>query len=115
MANLNKVMIIGNMTRDPELKYTPKGTAVADISLAVNRKWNDVQGNKQEETTFVGITLWGKTAELVNQYVKKGDPLYVEGRLTQETWEDKETGKKQTKTKVIGENIQFISSGKKES
>lgn len=108
MANLNKVILIGNLTRDPELRYTPKGTAVADISLAINRVWNDDQGNKQEEVTFVGVTLWAKLAELAQKYLAKGRPVYIEGRLTQETWEDKETGKKQTKTKVIGESMQFI-------
>ncbi len=112
MANLNKVMLIGNLTRDPELRYTPKGTAVADIGLAINRVWNNDQGQKQEETTFVDITLWGRQAELAQQYLSKGRGVYVEGRLQMDTWDDKETGKKRSKLKVIGENLQFMPDGK---
>ena len=112
MANLNKVMLIGNLTRDPELRYTPKGTAVAEISLAINRTWSNDSGQKQEETTYVEITLWGKTAELAQQYLTKGRPVYIEGRLTLDTWDDKETGKKRSKLKVIGDTMQFISDGK---
>ena len=112
MANLNKVMLIGNLTRDPELRYTPKGTAVADIALAINRVWNNDQGQKQEETTFVDITLWGRQAELAQQYLSKGRGVYIEGRLQMDTWDDKETGKKRSKLKVIGENLQFMPDGK---
>jgi single-strand DNA-binding protein len=112
MANLNKVMLIGNLTRDPELRYTPKGTAVADISLAINRVWNNDQGQKQEETTFVDVTLWGRQAELAQQYLSKGRGAYVEGRLQMDTWDDKETGKKRSKLKVIGETLQFMPDGK---
>ena len=111
MANLNKVMLIGNLTRDPELRHTPKGTAVAEISLAINRIWNNDQGQKQEETTFVEVTLWGRQAELAQQYLTKGRPVYIEGRLSLDTWDDKETGKKRSKLKVIGETLQFLSSG----
>lgn len=110
MPNLNKVMLMGNLTRDPELRYTPKGTAVAEISLAINRVWQNEQNQKQEETTFVDVTLWGRQAELVQQYVTKGQPLYVEGRLTIDTWDDKGTGKKRSRMKVIGESIQFLGS-----
>ncbi len=112
MANLNKVMLIGNLTRDPELRYTPKGTAVTDIGLAINRIWKDEQGQKQEETTFVDVTLWGRQAELAQQYLTKGNPVYIEGRLNLDTWDDKTTGQKRSKLKVIGENLQFLSSGK---
>ena len=111
MANLNKVMLIGNLTRDPELRHTPKGTAVAEISLAINRVWNNEQGQKQEETTFVEVTLWGRQAELAQQYLTKGRPVYIEGRLQLDSWDDKETGKKRSKLRVIGENMQFLSSG----
>ncbi|MEX1049451.1 MAG: single-stranded DNA-binding protein [Akkermansiaceae bacterium] len=110
MANLNKVMLIGNLTRDPELRHTPKGTAVTEISLAINRSWNNDQGQKQEETTFVEVTLWGRQAELAQQYLVKGRPVYIEGRLQLDSWDDKETGKKRSKLRVIGENMQFLSS-----
>lgn len=112
MANLNKVMLIGNLTRDPELRYTPKGTAVADIALAINRVWNNDQGQKQEETTFVDVTLWGRQAELAQQYLSKGRCAYIEGRLQLDSWDDKETGKKRSKLKVIGETLQFMPDGK---
>jgi single-strand DNA-binding protein len=111
MANLNKVMLIGNLTRDPELRHTPKGTAVSEISMAINRVWNNDQGQKQEETTFVEVTLWGRQAELAQQYLVKGRPVYIEGRLQLDSWDDKETGKKRSKLRVIGENMQFLSSG----
>lgn len=112
MANLNKVMLIGNLTRDPELKYTPKGTAVADIALAINRVWNNEQNQKQEETTFVDITLWGRQAEIAQQYLTKGRGCYVEGRLALETWDDKTTGQKRSKLKVVAESLQFLPDGK---
>ena len=104
-------MLIGNLTRDPELRHTPKGTAVSEISMAINRVWNNDQGQKQEETTFVEVTLWGRQAELAQQYLTKGRPVYIEGRLNLDTWDDKETGKKRSKLRVIGENMQFLSSG----
>lgn len=110
MANLNKVMLIGNLTRDPELRHTPKGTAVSEISLAINRNWTNEQGQKQEDTTFVEVTLWGRQAEVVQQYVTKGSPIYIEGRLQLDSWDDKETGKKRSKLRVIGENFQFLAS-----
>ncbi len=108
MANLNKVMIIGNIVRDIELRYTPKGTAVTDISLAINRTRKGEGGQKIEETTFLDITLWGRVAEVACQYAAKGRPLFVEGRLEMESWEDKTTGQKRTKLKVVGENIQLL-------
>ena len=112
MANYNKVALIGNVTRDPELKYTPKGTAIADIGLAVNRTFQPEGGEKQEETTFVDITFRGKQAETIGKYVQKGASLFVEGRLQMDTWEDKQTGQKRSKLKVIGEGFQFLG-GKK--
>jgi len=112
MANLNKVMLIGNLTRDPELRYTPKGTAVTDITLAINRVWNNEQNVRQEETVFVEVTLWGRQAELAQQYLGKGRLAYIEGRLQMDTWDDKETGKKRSKLKVIGEVLQFLPDGK---
>jgi single-strand DNA-binding protein len=112
MANLNKVLLLGNLTRDPELRYTPKGTAVADIALAINRVWNNEQNQRQEETTYVDITLWGRQAELAQQYLTKGRGCFVEGRLQMDTWEDKATGQKRSKLKVVAENLQFLPDGK---
>lgn len=108
MASLNKIMLIGNLTRDPETKFTAKGTAITDIGLAVNRVWTPEGGEKREEVTFIDITFWGRQAEVIAEYGKKGKPLYVEGRLTLDSWDDKETGKKRTKLKVTGENFQFV-------
>lgn len=109
MANLNKVMLIGNLTRDPELKYTPKGTAVCEAGLAINRSFTPTEGGeRREETTFVDVTFWGRTAEVVHQYCKKGRPLFVEGRLQLDTWEDKQSGQKRSRLRVVGEGFQFL-------
>ena len=89
MPNLNKVQLMGNITRDPEVRYTPKGTAVTDIGLAINRNFSTDDGERREETTFVDITFWGRQAEVIGEYMKKGRPLYVEGRLQLDQWEDK--------------------------
>ena len=110
MASFNKVMLMGNLTRDPEIKYTPKGTAIADIGLAVNRNYTTESGEKREEVTFIDVTLWGRVAEIVGEYCKKGRPLFVEGRLQLDTWDDKATGQKRSKLKVVGENIQLLGS-----
>jgi single-strand DNA-binding protein len=110
MASLNKVMIIGNLTRDPEVKYTPKGQAIAEISLAVNRSYSTADGEKREEVTYLEVTFWGKQAEVLGQWMKKGRPLYVEGRLRLDSWEDKETGKKQSRLRITGEEFQFLGS-----
>ena len=110
MASVNKVILIGNLTRDPEIKYTPKGTAIAEIALAVNRTYSTDSGEKREEVTFIDITLWGRVAEIVGEYCKKGRPLFVEGRLHLDTWDDKTTGQKRSKLKVVGENIQLLGS-----
>lgn len=110
MPSFNKVILMGNLTRDPEIKYTPKGTAIADIGLAINRTWKNDAGEKQEDCTFVNVTLWGRTAEIVGEYCHKGDPLHVEGRLQLDQWDDKKTGDKRSALKVIGEHIQLIAS-----
>lgn len=110
MANLNKVMLIGNLTRDPELRHTPKGTAVAELGMAINRVWRDEQGQKQEDTTFVDVTLWGRQAEVAQQYLAKGNPCYIEGRLQLDTWDDKATGQKRSKLRVVGETLQLLGS-----
>lgn len=110
MPNLNKVMLIGNLTRDPEIKYTPKGTAVAQIGLAVNRVWSNDAGEKQEETTFVDVELWGRQAEIAGEYLRKGRPVFIEGRLKLDSWDDKQTGAKRSKMKVVGEQLQLLGS-----
>jgi single-strand DNA-binding protein len=104
MANLNKLMIIGNVTRDPEIKYTPKGSAVVDIGIAVNRTFTPEGGERREETTYIDVTLWGRTAETAVEYCKKGRSVYVEGRLQLDSWEDKASGQKRSKLRVVGEN-----------
>lgn len=110
MPNLNKVQLMGNITRDPEVRYTPKGTAVTDISLAINRSFSGDDGERREETTFVEITFWGRQAEVIGEYMRKGRPLYVEGRLQLDTWEDKTSGQQRSRLKVVGENFQFLGS-----
>jgi len=108
MANLNKVLLMGNLTRDPEVRYTPKGTAVAELGLAVNRQFTADNGEKREETTFVDVTLWGRQAEVAGEYLKKGRPVFIEGRLQMDSWEDKATGQKRSKLKVVAEGMQLI-------
>ena len=115
MANFNKVILAGNLTRDPELRYTPKGTAVAKIGLAINRKWKSETGEMKEETTFVDVDAFGKTAETLGQYLKKGRPILIEGRLKYGTWDDKQSGQKRSKLGVVMENFQFIDSGRNET
>jgi single-strand DNA-binding protein len=112
MANFNKVILAGNLTRDPELRYTPKGTAVARITLAVNRTYSGEDGVKKEEVSFVDVDAWGRQGEVIAQYMKKGRPLLVEGRLKQDTWEDKNTHQKQSKLKVVLESFSFIDSNR---
>ena len=108
MANFNKVMLMGNLTRDPEVRYTPKGTAVCEIGMAINRYFSGESGDKREETTFVDVTLWGRTAEIAGEYLKKGRPVFIEGRLQLDTWDDKTSGQKRSKLKVVGEGMQLI-------
>ena len=111
MANLNKVMLIGNLTRDPELRVTPKGTAICTFSLAVNRKFRDESGADREEVTYVDIEAWGKSGENIAKYCTKGRPLFVEGRLRLDQWEDKNTKEKRSRMKVVCDNFQFLGSG----
>jgi single-strand DNA-binding protein len=110
MANLNRVLLIGNLTRDPEVRYTPKGTAVADIALAINRVIPSDDGERREEVTYIDVTLWSRQAEVAEQYLKKGRPVFIEGRLQLDTWDDKQTGQKRSKLKVVGETMQLLGS-----
>ena len=111
MASFNKVVLVGNLTRDPQVRYTPGGTAVSDIGLAVNRTWLDKQtNNRREETTFVDVTLWGRQAEVAGEYLSKGRSVLIEGRLQLDQWQDKETGKNRSKLKVIGETMTMLGS-----
>lgn len=112
MASFNKVIIAGNLTRDPELRYTPKGTAIAKITLAVNRTWKTETGESKEEVSFIDVDAFGRQAEVIGQFMKKGRPLLVEGRLKQDTWEDKNTHQKQSKIKVVLEGFTFIDSNR---
>ena len=111
MASFNKVILAGNLTRDPELRYTPKGTAVARLGIACNRKWKSETGELKEEVTFVDVDAFGKQAETIGQYLKKGRPILIEGRLRYDTWEDKQSGQKKSKLGVVLENFQFLDSG----
>ncbi len=115
MANFNKVILAGNLTRDPELRYTPSGVAIAKFGLAINRTWKSETGEQREETTFVDIDAFGRQAEVVGQYLKKGRPLLVEGRLRLDQWEDKNTHHKQSKLKVVLESFSFLDSGRTEA
>ena len=108
MANVNKVLLLGRLTKDPELRYTPSGAAVCDMTIAINRTYTTKSGEKKDETCFLDITCWGKQAENCAEYLKKGREMFVEGRLTQDKWEDKETGKPRSKIKVDAISIQFI-------
>src|SRR5204863_491198 len=109
MASFNKVILLGNLTRDPEVRYTPKGSAVCDLGIAANRVYTTDSGEKREEVTFVDVTLWGRTAEIAGEYLKKGRPVLIEGRLQMDTWDDKQTGQKRSKLKVVGESMQLLS------
>jgi single-strand DNA-binding protein len=110
MASFNKVILVGNLTRDPELRYTPKGTAIAKIGVAVNRVWTNEAGEKKEEVTFVDVDVFGRTAENVGQYMRKGRPILIEGRLRLDQWDDKQTGQKKSKLGVVAETVQFLGS-----
>lgn len=114
MASFNKVILVGNLTRDPELRYTPKGTAIAKIGIAVNRTWRTETGEQKEEVTFVDVDAFGKQAETIGQYLRKGRPLLVEGRLRLDQWDDKQTGQKKSRLGVVLESFQFLDSGNRE-
>lgn len=109
MASYNKVILIGNLTRDIELKHIASGSAVANMGLAVNRKFKTKEGKQQEETTFVDCEAWGRTAEVMQQYLAKGQPVFVEGRLKLDTWQDKDGGNR-SKLKVVVDSFEFINS-----
>jgi single-strand DNA-binding protein len=110
MASFNKVILVGNLTRDPELRYTPKGTAIAKIGVAVNRVWTSEAGEKKEEVTFIDVDVFGRTAENVGQYMRKGRPILIEGRLRLDQWDDKQTGQKRSRLGVVAETVQFLGS-----
>lgn len=112
MASFNKVILAGNLTRDPELRYTPKGTAIARIGLALNRTYTTETGEKREEVTYVDVDAFGRQAEVLAQYMRKGRPLLVEGRLRLDQWEDKNTHQKQSKLRVVLESFSFLDSGR---
>jgi single-strand DNA-binding protein len=110
MASFNKVILLGNLTRDPEVRYTPKGSAVCDLGMAVNRQYTLDNGEKREEVTYVDIVLWARLAEIAGEYLKKGRPVFIEGRLQLDTWDDKQSGQKRSKLRVIGETMQLLGS-----
>ena len=110
MANLNKVFLIGNLTRDPELRYTPSGMAVVSFGLATNRRWKGQDGQDREDSTFVEVTAFGRQAEVISEYMSKGTPIFVEGRLKYDQWEDRDTGQKRSMLGVTVENFQFLGS-----
>jgi single-strand DNA-binding protein len=107
MASFNKAIVMGNLTRDVELRHIPSGTAVADIGVAVNDR-KKVGDEWVDETTFVDVTLWGRTAEVAAEYLSKGSPVFVEGKLKQDSWEDKESGQKRSKIKIVADRMQLV-------
>lgn len=112
VASYNKVLLMGNLVRDPELRYTPGGAAVCEFAIAVNRNWTDKKsGEKRDEVAYVDIVAWARTAEICAEYLKKGRPVFVEGRLKQDRWEDKTSGQKRSKLSVTAETVQFLGSG----
>ena len=111
MASFNKVILMGNLTRDPEMRYTPSGTAITKLGLAVNRVWRDTEGQQKEETTFVDVDAFGKQAETLGQYMQKGRPILIEGRLKLDQWEDKNTGQNRSRLGVVLARFTFIGSG----
>jgi single-strand DNA-binding protein len=112
MPSLNKVLLMGNLTRDPELRVTPKGTSICQFSLAINRQFKMESGETREEVIYVDVEAWGKQGETIAKYVTKGRPLYVEGRLRLDQWEDKNTKEKRSRMKVVLEQFQFLGDGR---
>lgn len=111
MASFNKVVLVGNLTRDPQTRYTTGGTAVGELGMAVSRQWFDKQTNKKkEETTFVDVTLWGRQAEVASEYLSKGRPVLIEGYLKLDTWDDKDGGQRRSKLRVVAENLVMLGS-----
>jgi len=111
MASFNKVILMGNLTRDPELRYTSSGYAIANLAIATNRKWKDQEGNPKEEVTYIDISAFGKQAEVIGQYFQKGKGIHIEGRLKLDQWEDKSTGQKRSRLGVVLERFEFIGGG----
>jgi len=110
MASFNKVILIGNLTRDPELRYTPNGTSLCEFGMAINRNWTTREGEKREETCFVDVTMWGRRGEVISEYLSKGDPIFVEGRLKFDTWETSDG--RRSKLTVVAENFEFLGGGR---
>src|SRR3989454_6599562 len=108
MASFNKVILLGNLNRDPEVRYTPKGSAVWDLGIAVNLVYTTDSGERREEVTYVDVVLWSRLAEIAGEYLKKGRPIFIEGRLQLDTWDDKQSGQKRSKLRVIGETMQLL-------
>lgn len=108
MSSFNRVILVGNLTREPELRVTPRGTAICQFGIATNRRFKDEAGNQREEVTFVDVEAWGKAAELVAKYLSRGSQALVEGRLKLDQWEEKTTGQKRQKLKVVLESVQFL-------
>lgn len=111
MASLNKVQLIGGMTRDPEIRMTPQGQKVATFSIATSEKWNDKDGNKQESVEFHNVVAWRRLAEIIEQYTKKGSQVYIEGKLTTRSWDDAQTGQKKYKTEIKASSMQMLGGG----
>ena len=107
MMTLNKVMLVGNLTRDPDIRYTAKGNAMADFSIAMNRTFSNEAGERTQETTFISVIAWNRSAELARDYFSKGRKIYVEGRLQQDSWKDKRTGEMRHKLRVVAERLDF--------
>jgi single-strand DNA-binding protein len=108
MPSVNRCFLMGNLTKDPEIRYTSAGTAIANIGLALSRVYSAEDGEKKEEVTFVDVVFFGRQAEVAGQYLKKGRPVFIEGRLQLDTWEDKQTGQKRSRLRVVGENLQLL-------
>lgn len=115
MASFNSVVLLGHLARDPELRYTPQGKAVADFTIAVNRKYTKQNGEKVEDVAFIDITVWDRMGESCAEYLKKGRQALVSGHLTQDRWEDPGTGQKRSKLKVVAERVQFLGGGSKDA
>lgn len=114
MSSYNRITLMGNLTRDPELRKTKNGASVTDLGLAMNRHWTTEQGEKKEDVTFVDVVVWGRVAENCARYLKKGRPLLVEGRLQMDQWQDKDTGENRSRLRVVGEQVQFLGSAREE-
>ncbi len=112
-GSFNKVILLGNLTRDVELRHTPStNTAVANVGIAINRRWKTPEGEQRDEVTYIDCEAWGRTAEVMSQYLVKGRPVFIEGRLRLDSWQDKESGQNRSKLKVVIESFQFVDSGK---